>query len=93
MAAIDGMAADPLDDCRSDKMRDAMREIEWLLATEARIERWSERGDALKLDLQREDTAQVIVLPVAEEVDPAVVAASRARLRDMAARKRGVANA
>lgn len=88
-AAIDGMASDPLDDCTSDKMRDAMREIEWILAREARIERWADRGDALQLAAMRGE----VVPPEAEAaapVDPAVAAAHRARLRDMAARQRGV---
>lgn len=92
MAAIDGMASDPLDDCRSDKMRDAMREIEWFMATEARIERWALKGDALKFDLLREDTAEVVEHPT-ELVDPAAKAAAKARLRDIAASRRGAANA
>lgn len=92
MAAIDGMASDPLDDCTSDKMRDAMREIEWLLAREARVERWADRGDALKAAMLRSDAAPVVESIQPVEIDPAEAAAHRARLRDLAARSRGAAN-
>lgn len=54
--AVEGIAADPLDSARDDQMRDAMREIEWLLAREARIERWAEHGERLRL--QAEQTPQ-----------------------------------
>ena len=87
-AAIEGMAADPLDDCHSDKMRAAMREIEWLLARGSRIERWADMGDRLRLEALRREVAPE---PEAVEsiVDPAVAAAARERLRQMAATRRG----
>ena len=44
--AIDGLAADPLDGC-TPQMREAMHEIEWLLAKESRVERWADAGEAL----------------------------------------------
>lgn len=94
MAAIEGMAADPLEDCSSDKMRDAMREIEWLLGREARIERWADRGEALRLRAQRQ-VDQAGVQPIVEApevVDPAAVALYRERIRQIAARSRGVAD-
>jgi len=82
------MAADPLDDCGTDKMRDAMREIEWLLGRASRIERWAEAGDRLRLQAQR---AQREPVPeqAAEVVDPAVAAAAREALRKMAAQRSG----
>lgn len=53
LTAIDGMASDPLDDC-SPSMAARLREIEWFLATEARIERWFERGQQLHAAADRE---------------------------------------
>jgi len=48
MLAIEGMAADPLADCRGDEVRAAMRELEWLFGKESRIERWADRGERLR---------------------------------------------
>lgn len=87
-AAIEGMAADPLDDCGSDKMRAAMREIEWLMARGSRIERWADIGDRLRLEALRRETVPEAA-PVQSIVDPAVAAAARERLRQMAATRRG----
>lgn len=99
MAAIDGMAADPLKDCTQDRIRDAMREIEWLLAREARIERWAEAGDRLRMMAERE--AELMDAPrvqaaAAEPDDPAMAARALAakqrllRLRvEMACKARG----
>ncbi|MCU7370249.1 hypothetical protein PEC18_05035 [Paucibacter sp. O1-1] len=83
MAAVEGMAADPLDavggesQAARDRMRDAMREIEWLMAREARIERWAEKGDALRALVALPPPAAE---PLAPAVDPAAEAAARARL-------------
>lgn len=83
MAAVEGMAADPLDavggesQAARDRMRDAMREIEWLMAREARIERWAEKGDALRAQA---DAPVVTDAQQAPAVDPAAEAAARARL-------------
>lgn len=90
-AAIEGMAADPLTDCVGDKMRDAMREVEWLLAREARIERWAERGYQLRDTMaQAEDQARRgPALPEADAApDPAAVAARTAQMRALAMRLR-----
>lgn len=95
--AIEGMAADPLADCAGDTMRDAMREVGWLLARESRVERWAEMGERLRL--QAEDQAQAdacrAAAPAADTpvADPAAVAAARERLRTLAARASGRADA
>lgn len=88
--AVEGMAGDPLEGC-TDRMRGAMRELEWLLASEARIEQWADKGDAL-----RQASAQAQRRPVAAEaapqdVDPAAAAAARERLRAFAAARREAA--
>ncbi len=89
MAAIEGMAADALDDCTSDRIRDAMREIEWLLAKGARIERWAEAGDRLRLEAAAAARQPAQPEPAREPVDPAVTASAREALRQMAAARRG----
>jgi len=90
LLAIEGMAADPLHlEGRPDAahMRDAMREIEWLLAKEARIERWMDRGEALRERALR-PVAEVVDHPV-PTVDPEAEAKSKEACRAMAARLRG----
>lgn len=94
MAAVEGMAADPLDavggesPAARDRMRDAMREIEWLMARESRIERWAEKGDALRAQVDAPPPADELQAPA---VDPAAEAAARAQLlaRIQAGRKGG----
>lgn len=92
LLCIEGMAADPLDGC-TEQMARAMRELEWLLAKEARIERWAEMGDAL-----RERASDVAMAAEAappqvdqppDELELARIAAERERLRTLAARMRG----
>lgn len=92
MLAVDGMAADPLEGC-SERMREAMREIEWLLARESRIEYYAERGEALRHRAERkaiddsrrtEDAARS---PVSDEA----IRMARERLRTLAAELRGSA--
>lgn len=87
LLAVEGMAGDALDGC-TPRMQQAMRELEWLLATEARIEQWADKGDAL-----RQASAQAQRRPVAAEaapqdVDPAAAALARERLRAFAAARR-----
>lgn len=87
MAAVEGMAADPLEGCNPGQ-RAAMRELEWLLASEARIERWSDLGYAVREDLQA--SARQPVQPQPEPADdPAAAAAARARLAAYVAQRRG----
>ncbi|MEY5099143.1 MAG: hypothetical protein RJA36_1862 [Pseudomonadota bacterium] len=52
MLAVDGIAADPLDGARNDGMREQMRELDWLLVREARIERWAALGEQFHAGLQ-----------------------------------------
>lgn len=89
LAAIEGMAADPLEGCNPGQ-RAAMRELEWLLASESRIERWSELGFTLRDELAAADRRCAAPV-VADEpvVDPAEAAAARARLVALARRRRG----
>ena len=88
--AIDGMADDALEG-KPASMRDAMREIEWFLATEARVDHWAAKGDALhERAVQAEQVArQRAHQPEPVAADPAVAAAARERLRKMAAQGRG----
>lgn len=91
--AIEGMAADPLADCASDKMRDAMREVEWLLARESRVERWAEMGERLRgqaddLAVRQAQRASQPPEADAPAADPAAVAAARERLRALATQAR-----
>ena len=86
--AIEGMAGDPLDGC-SDKMAAAMRELEWLLAKEARVERWADMGEHFRLRVQRDEhqaAAEPDIAPA--PVDPVVAAAARDRLRQFCAARR-----
>jgi hypothetical protein len=78
LLAIEGMAADPLADAPHDRMRDAMREIEWLLAREARIERWAEMGERVRARALRPDEP-VAAEPEAEYALPSEE--QRARMR------------
>lgn len=84
LMAIEGMAADPLDavaerrppaDC--DRIREHMREIEWLMAREQRIERWAAMGERLR---QQSDAPAPATEHQAPAVDPAAEAAARAQL-------------
>lgn len=89
LQAVEGMAADPLDDAAGDKMRDAMREIEWLMAREARIERWANKGLELRRQVARGDDGAAAA-PLGDEMpqDPAEAAVRAQALRDFAARLR-----
>lgn len=88
LLAIEGMAADPLADASADRIRDAMREIEWLLGREARIERWAERGEALRASVQRQHAqADAEPAPVVA-VDEAAEAHFRELCRQRAAARR-----
>ena len=87
MLAIEGVAC-PLDDC-SERMRDAMREIEWLFASESRIERFARIGEALRADVARRMQRRIEAAAESEPVDAAEAAKQRARLAAMAAHMRG----
>lgn len=85
MQAIEGMAADPLADAPHDRMRDAMREIEWFLAREARIERWAEMGERIRARALRPDEP----VPAAQAVDYCAPSdEQRARMKALAAKLR-----
>ena len=57
LCAIEGMAADPLERCSAEHIRTRMRELDWLLGAEARIEHWADLGEALRQQLQQQDLA------------------------------------
>lgn len=84
LACIDGIASDPLDNCRHDGIREAMRELEWLLASEARIERWAERGDQLHQRMAQADQPSDTPTHTQTAPDPA----ARQRLAELARRLR-----
>lgn len=89
MLACEGMASVSFEG-KPDSMREAMLELEWFMAREARIERAVRYGEAL-----REAAARPAVVDQAEAADqlpadPAAMAAARDRLRVMAQAMRGV---
>lgn len=89
LAAIEGMAADPLEGCNPGQ-RAAMRELEWLLQSESRIERWAELGYAMRDELAAQDARGAAPVPDDEPVvDPEQAAAARARLVALARQRRG----
>lgn len=97
MCAVEGMAANPLGrvpgDTEADqaRVRDAMRELEWFLGRESRIERCVLLGEEVRAEALRDRPADP---PQAEQqpVDPAATAAARARLLAIIAERRGVAH-
>ena len=91
MQAIEGMAADPLGDVDKPRMRDAMREIEWLLAREARIERWAEAGARLRERVSGGALDQCVDDAASRPMDTAALQAeeqARSALRERARRMR-----
>ena len=90
LLAIEGMAADPMEWARNDDSRKMMRELDRVLATEARIEHWAEMGEALRDNArQQAETASKPQQVRAAPIDHAAEAAARDRLRAMAAQLRG----
>lgn len=87
LLAIEGMAGDPLDGC-TPRMQQAMRELEWLLASEARIEQWADKGDALRQASVQAQRRPAVVEDEPEQVDPAEAERARERLRAFAAARR-----
>jgi len=87
MLACEGIASHPLDG-KPESMQAAMRELEWSMRTEARIERWAELGEAFRQRVAaapaRHDAATPAVV-----VDEVAEAAHRQRCRDMARAMRG----
>lgn len=93
MLAVEGMAGDALEGC-TPRMREHMRELEWLLAKEGRIEQYADRGEALRREAEQaandERVRATQPATLAPVVDPAAAAAARERLRKMAeASRRG----
>lgn len=87
LLTIEGMAADPMDWARSEESRTAMRELDRVLATEARIEHWAELGEKLRAEAERQQAAPAAPRPV-QQIDHAAEAAARERLRQRAAELR-----
>ncbi len=83
MAAVEGMASDPLEGARDDRMRDGMREIEWLLARESRIERWAERGYRLRQAVAERQRAMACASTAGQEAAPVDRAADDAAREQM----------
>lgn len=90
LLAVEGLAADPLEGC-SERMREAMRELEWLFAKESRIEYYEERGMALRRRAERRDAMVTERQKSEAPVDPEAVRLCRERLRALAAELRGAA--
>jgi hypothetical protein len=89
LLTMEGIAADPLEG-KPESMRAAMRELEWLLASEARIERWADKGEQLRLEAARLDARQPDQVVPDVPADPVAAAAARDRVRALATAMRGV---
>lgn len=87
LLACEGMASVDFQG-KPESMREAMLELEWFLAREARIERAVRYGEALRAAVAQ-PVVQVAEAQAAEPVDPAAAAAARERLRAMAVAMRG----
>lgn len=88
MLACEGMACVSFDG-KPESMREAMLEMEWFLAREARIERAVRYGEALRDAAARQAQPATVVEAAPVVVDPVAAAAARERLRAMAASLRG----
>lgn len=88
MLACEGMACVSFDG-KPESMREAMLELEWFLAREARIERAVRYGEALRDAAARQAQPATVVEAAPVVVDPVAAAAARERLRAMAASLRG----
>ena len=88
LLACEGMACVSFDG-KPESMREAMLELEWFLAREARIERAVRYGEALRDAAARQTEPAAVVQEAAVVVDPVAAAAARERLRAMAASLRG----
>lgn len=88
LAAIEGMAGDPLERATADHIRERMREIDWLLGAESRIEHWADKGLLLRAQAVA-DAAPVPLAEPAAPVCPAAVAAAKERLRRTVMQARG----
>jgi hypothetical protein len=88
LMAVEGMAADPLDRASAPHIADRMREIDWLMGAEARIEHWAARGEQLRAMADAPPTPAADVVDAAP-VDAAADAAGRQRFFELAAQLRG----
>lgn len=87
MMAVEGMAADPLDRASAPHIAERMREIDWLMGAESRIEHWAAKGEALRLMADAPPPPAPGLACAAAPPDPEAAArssAARQRLRDVA---------
>lgn len=95
MLAVEGMASDPMEGV-ADEAAESMRELEWFLAREARVERWMARGEKLRASAERqaERERQPAAAQPQAPVDPQALQQQHDRLRTLAAqlRERGRAH-
>lgn len=94
LLAVDGLASDPLDmpgrpDDEAARIRESVRELDWLMAREKRIERWMARGETLRLMAEQPDAPAQVDQPAAVAQDAEATAAARARLVAVARQMRG----
>ena len=86
--ACEGMASVSFEG-KPDSMREAMLELEWFLAREARIERAVRYGEALRQAVARPPIDTPPDAGDQAPADPVATAAARDRLRSMAQAMRG----
>lgn len=87
LLACEGMASVSFEG-KPESMREAMLELEWFLAREARIERAVRYGEQLRAAASRPEQ-DMRAEPTPEPADPVAAAAARERLRKMAQALRG----
>jgi hypothetical protein len=92
LMAVEGMAADPLDRASAPHIAERMREIDWLMGAEARIEHWAARGEQLRAMADAPPPPAAADVVDAAPVDPAAEAAGRQRFFALAAQLRGAAH-
>lgn len=83
LAAVEGLAADPMESTPP-HIAEHMRDLEWLAKRESNVERYAERGLQLRDELAQRDQPSAAALQQQEEQGDAVTAeqaaACRARL-------------
>ncbi len=89
LLACEGMAAVSFEG-KPESMREAMLELEWFLAREARIERAVRYGEALREAVARPPVDDAADAAEQAPADPVAAASARERLRTMAQAMRGV---
>lgn len=82
LMAVDGMAAAPLGD-KPESMQEAMREVDWFLGNEKRIERCLRWADLLRLQVEQAQHAQAASATALADTPPQISAAEVQARREL----------